>query len=230
MRGIVASIEGRCSERQRVHRRHHDVERPQQWPGQQRVGQQQHGAAAQRRLTPADDLTAVQPVGQDPAVQGEPTSGTSLGRAEQADGQGGAGELLDLDDQGDVGGLGAEQGDRRTAEQHPEVAAGQWRQVHPQPGDGHGSLTGGTLASRVTQRRCVFGRAAGRSGVDAGHVQLGRTADDELAARGHLRAHQQAEDVAGDRGVLDPDPAQRPVLRVHGRLGQLEASISPRPL
>src|ERR1700722_14530565 len=45
-----------------------------------------------------------------------------------------------------------------------------------------------------------------RSGVDAGGVQLGGTADDEVPPRPDLAAHEQVEDLPGGLGVLDPDP------------------------
>src|SRR5579871_425780 len=59
------------------------------------------------------------------------------------------------------------------------------------------------------------------SGVDAGQVELGRAADDEVAPRPDLGPHQQAEYVGGGPGVLDLDPAQRAVPRLHGGLRQL---------
>src|SRR6201996_8853494 len=59
------------------------------------------------------------------------------------------------------------------------------------------------------------------SGVDAGQVELGGAADDEVAAGCHFGAHQQAEHVAGGLGVLDLDAPQDAVPRVHGGLGEL---------
>src|SRR5215471_15070332 len=57
--------------------------------------------------------------------------------------------------------------------------------------------------------------------VDAGRVEFGGAADDEVTARRHVGTHQQVEYVGGGRRVLDPDPAERAVARVHRRLGQL---------
>src|SRR6185437_5508495 len=58
-------------------------------------------------------------------------------------------------------------------------------------------------------------------GVNAGQVELGGAADDEVTARGDLGAHEQVEHVSSGLGVLDPNPPQGTVARVHGRLGQL---------
>src|SRR5262252_6238351 len=62
------------------------------------------------------------------------------------------------------------------------------------------------------------------SGVDAGRVELGGGAEDEVTARRHVGAHEQIEHGRGGRRVLDLDPAQRAVPGIHGGIGQL-ASI-----
>src|SRR6516165_9747526 len=59
------------------------------------------------------------------------------------------------------------------------------------------------------------------SGVDAGRVERGCGADDEVTARRDIGAHEQAEHSRGGRRVLDPDPAQRAVPGIHGGVGQL---------
>src|SRR4249919_955651 len=64
-------------------------------------------------------------------------------------------------------------------------------------------------------------RGAEPSGVDTGGVQLGCPAHKEVAPRRYLTAHEQIEHGRGGGGVLDPDPAQGPVTRVHGGLREL---------
>jgi gluconate 5-dehydrogenase len=74
-----------------------------------------------------------------------------------------------------------------------------------------GYVTGQTLF--------VDGGFSATLGVDAGQVQLGGTADDEVAAGGDFGAHEEVEDVPGGGGVLDADAAQHAVARVHRGLG-----------
>src|SRR5215471_21531352 len=62
---------------------------------------------------------------------------------------------------------------------------------------------------------------ADRSGVDPGGVQLSRAAHDEVAARGYLGTHEQAEYGTRGCGVLDPHPAQHAVAGIHGGLREL---------
>src|SRR5580704_3679705 len=59
------------------------------------------------------------------------------------------------------------------------------------------------------------------SGVDAGWVELGGAADDEVPPGPDLAAHEQVEHRLGGRRVLDPDPAQYPLPRIHGGLREL---------
>src|SRR5579863_4908061 len=56
--------------------------------------------------------------------------------------------------------------------------------------------------------RSSLGLICRLSGVDAGQVELAGAADDEVATRCHVGAHEQAEHVGGRLGVLDPDAPQ----------------------
>src|SRR5690349_24602616 len=71
-------------------------------------------------------------------------------------------------------------------------------------------------SSCVTSRQAQDG-----SGIDAGGVQFGRAAHDEVAARGYVGAHEQVEYGTGRCSVLDPHPAQHAVAGIHGGLREL---------
>ena len=78
------------------------------------------------------------------------------------------------------------------------------------------------VSGNAAPKAATRGRGCGaRSGVDAGRVELGGAADDEVPARRHLAAHEQVEHGRRRCGVLDPDPAQRAVPRIHRGLREL---------
>jgi hypothetical protein len=119
--------------------------------GQHRVAGQARGQQAEPGLAPAEQPPPVQPVGQHPAVQAEHHQRDQLGHPEQADRERRPGELLGLDQQGDVGGLGAEQGDAAASVQHPEIsrtAPPQRGNVHPQQAAAHPACLPGRLPAR----------------------------------------------------------------------------------
>jgi hypothetical protein len=61
-------------------------------------------------------------------------------------------------------------------------------------------------------------------------IQVLGPLDEELLARRHVRAHQQVEHLRRLLRVLDPHPAQRPVLRVHGGVRELVGVHLPESL
>ena len=67
-------------------------------------------------------------------------------------------------------------------------------------------------------------------GVDSAAIEAPRPLDDEVLARRDVAAHEQVEDPLGLLGVVDRDPAQGAVLRVHRRLGELVGVHLPEAL
>ena len=90
--------------------------------GCQRVQQEKRGTAGEAGLARDDQPAPVEPVREHPAVQAEYHQRHQFHRAEQADRKGGPGELPGLDEQGDLGGVGAQRGDGAAGIQQPEVA------------------------------------------------------------------------------------------------------------
>jgi hypothetical protein len=88
----------------------------------QGVQQEKCRAAAKAAFAQHEQRPPVEPVREHPAVQAEDDQRHQFHRAEQADRERGPGELPGLDQQGDLGGVSAQDGDSAAGEKQPEVA------------------------------------------------------------------------------------------------------------
>src|SRR5215468_6656071 len=88
----------------------------------QRVQHEKSRTAGEAGLARDDQPAAVEPVREHPAVQAKHHQRQQFHRAKQAGRDGGPGELPGLDEQGDLGGIGAQCGDGAAGVQQPEVA------------------------------------------------------------------------------------------------------------
>ena len=86
------------------------------------VQHEQCRTAGEAGLARDDQPAPVEPVREHAAVQAEHHQRHQFHRAEQADREGGPGELAGLDQQGDLGSVGAQPGDGAAGVQQPEVA------------------------------------------------------------------------------------------------------------